>query len=199
MKKIKNSFPFFLIFLVMFFVFSSLAAAQPNNYIVGKFGGYSPASNDLTGFDTDFNGELAFGHYFNRNFATEFGVGHLQTSGTVCLDINCFTLGTQNIDATYIDGTAKLVFPFPYYYPPAYNVSSGDLYVGGGVGVYFVHDNLLGDATTPGGHILGGADFNITREVFLGLEAKYIFLKPFDQPSTDMEGFIFSRNIGYRF
>ncbi len=181
----------------MVLAFSSFSAAQ-QNYIAAKLGGYSPQSNDLSGYNTDFNGELVFGHYFNRNFATEFGVGHLQTSGIVFTGIG---LATEDIDATYLEATAKAVFPVPYYYSRGSYEPSVDFYFGGGLGVYFANDNVdaIGfsrSETVPGGHILGGADFNFDRNFFLGLEAKYIFVRAFD---TDLDGFIFTGNIGYRF
>ena len=45
----------------------------PSNYVVGKLGVYIPTSNDLSGYDTGFNGEFAFGHYFNPYLALEIG------------------------------------------------------------------------------------------------------------------------------
>ena len=49
----------------------------PSNYFVFKGGIYSPQTNDLDGFDTGFNGELAIGHYFDKNWAVELGAGVL--------------------------------------------------------------------------------------------------------------------------
>ncbi len=207
MKKTALISAIILVFsLFVFTLFPSFAAAQRNydyqpnsNYVVIKLGGYSPVSNELTGYDTGFNGEAAFGHYFNRYFATELGVGHLQTSGTAfCVALNAFC--TEDIDATYVEATAKAVFPVPYYYSRGYGPLM-DFYLGGGVGVYFANDNV--DAidfhrsdTVPGFQILGGTDFNLNRNVFLGLELKYMYAKPFD---TDIEGMIFTGNIGFRF
>ncbi len=191
------------VILAFFAFFPSFAAAQSYNgnfkynYVVAKLGVYSPISNELTDYSSDFNGEVDFGHYFSPYFATEFGVGHLQTSGTV-LTFNGF-FATEDIDATYLEATAKAVFPVPYYYSRTQPLM--DLYLGGGVGVYFANDNVdaIGFSTSdtvPGFHILGGADFNLNRDVFLGLELKYMYAKPFD---TDIEGMIFTGNIGYRF
>ena len=199
--------------LIFSAVFPSFAAAQQqgygqsgygqlDNYVEAKLGGYSPISNELTDYSTGFNGEAAFGHYFSRYFATEFGVGHLHTDGTVLVTQGQLSgqLATEDIDATYMEATAKAVFPFPYFYSRAYG-PAGDLYIGAGLGVYFAEDNV--DAidyhvsdTVPGFQIVGGTDFNLNRNVFLGFELKYMYAKPFD---TDIEGMIFSFNAGYRF
>ncbi len=187
------------VILAFFAFFPSFAAAQRNyNYVVAKLGVYSPISNELSDYSSDFNGEVDFGHYFSPYFAAEFGVGHLQTSGTVLTFSGFFA--TEDIDATYLEATAKAVFPVPYYYSRHYQPFM-DLYLGGGLGVYFANDNVdaIGFSTSdtvPGFHILGGADFNLNQNVFLGLELKYMYAKPFD---TDIEGMIFTGNIGYRF
>lgn len=190
MKKI-----FLPICVVLFFAFSSLAFAQ-SNYIVGKIGSYTPESNDLTGFDTDFTGEVAVGHYLSPNFAVEAGVGYLQTSGDVVVSDSQVFFAREDINATFLEGTAKLVFPVPYgYYSTEYRPFM-DFYVGAGGGVYFAHDNFLGNDTVGGVHVLGGVDFDVDRNFFLGLEAKYLWARPFD---TSIDGFIFSGDIGYRF
>lgn len=187
---------------ILFFAFSCPAFAQDPTYIVGKLGGYTPESSDLSGFSTEFNGELAVGHYFGRNFALEVGVGHLQTSATFFDP----TIGFYNddIDATYIDGTAKLVFPIEYYGARRYREPFMDLYIGGGGGIYFVNERIdaIGfsqNDTVPGGHVLGGVDFNIGGGGFVGLEGKYIFVKAFQTLPARLDGFIFTGNIGYKF
>ena len=188
--------------LVLFCAFPSVAAAAGQNYIVAKLGAYSPQSNDLSGYSSDFAGELAAGHYFNSNFAAEFGVGHLQTSGTVLVSNRNIFFAQEDIDATFLEATAKVVFPVPYYYSPTYySPAYMDFYAGAGVGVYFANDNVdaigFSRSDTVGGfHILGGVDFNINRDFFLGFEAKYLWAKPFD---TNLDGLIFTGNFGYRF
>nr|MDA8087208.1 outer membrane beta-barrel protein [Nitrospiraceae bacterium] len=166
----------------------------------GKFGAYTPESGDLNGFSSDFAGEAAFGHYFNDNFAAEFGVGYLQTSATF-YDPRYDIFYNEDIDATFLEATAKAVLPIPYYYPGAYSRSYMDLYAGVGAGIYFANDSIdafdFSQHETVGGfHILGGLDFNIERNFFLGLEAKYLWAKPFD---TSLDGLIFTGNFGYRF
>ena len=51
------------------------------NYVVVKGGIYSPQTSDLDGFNTGFNGEAAFGHYFDKNWAIEASAGNFETSG----------------------------------------------------------------------------------------------------------------------
>ncbi|MDA8387267.1 MAG: outer membrane beta-barrel protein [Nitrospiraceae bacterium] len=185
------------LFLLSLLSFARGAAAE-QNYIEGKLGVYSPESNDLSGFSSDFAGEAAFGHYFNRNVAAEFGVGYLRTSAVEFDRVNDIFV-TEDINATFITGTVKLVFPVPYYYPQSYPYF--DLYAGAGVGLYFANDNIdvLGlhqNDTVGGFHILGGADFNIDRNFFLGFEGKYLWARPFD---TNIDGLVFTGNFGYRF
>ena len=62
----------------------SLPAQAQNkmpNYVVVKGGIYSPQTSDLNGFNTGFNGEAAFGRYFDRNWAIEGSTGNFETSG----------------------------------------------------------------------------------------------------------------------
>ncbi|MDA8157496.1 MAG: outer membrane beta-barrel protein [Actinomycetota bacterium] len=179
----------------------SAPAFAGRTYIVGKLGGYTPESSDLSGFSTDFNGELAIGNYLTRNIAVELGVGHLQTSSTFFDP----TVGyfDEDIDATYIDGTVKLVFPIEYAGYRRLEEPFMDLYVGGGGGIYFADDNA--DAigfhqsdTAGGGHVLGGMDFNLGGGAFLGAETKYIFVQAFQKLPTKLDGFIFTVNLGYK-
>lgn len=190
-----------LVSAIAVFAFPSFASAE-QNYIVGKLGVYSPESSDLTdfGFSSDFAGGVAVGHYFNPNFAVEAGVGHLQTSATE-FDAAGNIFVNEDIDATFIEATAKLVFPIPYFYYATRYRPAMDLYVGAGGGVYFANDDIdaigFHQSDTVGGfHVLGGADFNIDRHFFLGFELKYLWAKPF---ATRIDGLIFSGNFGYRF
>ncbi|MDA8174414.1 MAG: hypothetical protein M0018_07485 [Nitrospiraceae bacterium] len=189
---------------VLVLMFSAPAFAG-RTYIVGKLGGYTPESSDLSGFSTDFNGELAIGNYLTRNIAVELGVGHLQTSEATFDPATGFFTGNEDIDATYVEGTAKLVFPINYYGNRRLEEPFMDLYVGGGGGVYFANDSNIGGTgisqseTVGGGHVLGGMDFSLGGGAFLGAETKYIFVKAFQTLPTRLDGFIFTANIGYKF
>ena len=210
-KKIKTvslSVPLFFlfIFLMPVLMFPSTASArQKKNYIVGKLGAYSPGSSDLSGFSSDFSGGFALGHYFNRNFATEFEFGYFQTSGTVLVSNNERFFAQDDINATFLAATAKLVFPVPYYYSPSYRTSYINFYVGAGAGVYFANENIdaigvSASDTVPGAHILGGADFNLNSNFFLGLEIKYLWARPdLVLGKTSLDGLIFSGAFGYNF
>ncbi len=69
------------------------------NYVVGKLGAYIPTSNDLSGYDTGFNSEFAFGHYFNPYLAIELGAGYFQTEGNVTVVYPGATYqGNENIE-----------------------------------------------------------------------------------------------------
>ncbi len=52
------------------------------NYLVLKGGIYAPQNEKLVNFDTGFNGELAFGRYFNKNLALELASGYFKTRAT---------------------------------------------------------------------------------------------------------------------
>jgi hypothetical protein len=60
--------------------FPAQAENKTPNYIVLKGGIYSPQTDDLNGFNTGFNGEITYGHYFDKNWAIEAGIGYFETS-----------------------------------------------------------------------------------------------------------------------
>lgn len=203
----KNKNPLFTLFVLSFlFLFltpsQALARMRRNNYIVGKLGAYTPESSDLSGFDSGFTGEFDIGRYLNRNFAVEGGFGYLETylPAVFYFNQNQF-FPEDDIDATYLEATAKAVFPIPLYY--AYARPAINLYAGAGLGVYFAHESIDGpsaDDTVAGFHVLGGGDFNVNRRFFVGPEFKYIFARPdLVFGKTSLDGFIFTINFGYRF
>ncbi len=179
-----------------------------------KLGIYSPESDELTDdthFDTGWTGEISFGRYFHRNFAVELGVGYLETDGD---DANFRAPGAYGADleirAIPVTLTAKGVLP----------LRNVDLFAAIGVGFYFVmadadvttypigSDSFDDDDIVFGFHGGLGANFNITQNIFIGMEGKYLWARPefegtilgrrweFD---ADLDGFTITINIGYRF
>jgi opacity protein-like surface antigen len=168
--------------LLCLFVLSSSAIAEaesfllPYNYVVAKLGIYSPTSNDLNGFSTGFNGELAFGHYLNPYFAIELGVGYAQTNGdvTVVYPYGAKYPGSEKIEITPLTASLRLSYPVNRWV---------ELYGIGGIGAYFVNDHIdisnhgeISDNTTAfGGQLGGGINFNLTTNFFIGAECKYVW------------------------
>ena len=188
--------------------------AETPYYFTLKLGIYSPESDELTNdthFDTGWTGEISFGRHFHRNFAMELGVGYLETNGgdadLVAPDVYRADFEIRAIPLTL---TAKGVLP----------LKNVDLFAAAGVGLYFVmaeadvtmfavgNDSFDDDDTVFGFHGVIGANFNITQNIFIGLEGKYLWARPefegtilgqrweFD---ADLDGFTITVNIGYRF
>ena len=179
------------------------AFAGPPNYVVLKGGIYSPGHEDMTAvangdFGVGFNGEVAFGHYFTPNIALELGVGYLQSKSATYLDNGVST----SIDISSIPVTLSIkgVIPFP----------QGEVYalVGGGAYISSI-DWKQGTTESKDGTAFGfqagiGGSYNVTQEVYLGLEGKYFWAQPeFKWASgTDkvhIDGFQGTINLGFRF
>ncbi len=147
-----------------------------NNYVVGKLGVYIP-TNDLSDHDTGFNGEFAFGHYFNPYLAVEIGVGYFQTEGDVTVVYpGAKYHGDEKIEVTPLTASLRISMPINIWL---------ELYGIGGIGAYFVNDHInvsnyyhdyISDNTTAfGAHLGGGLNYNITRNLFVGAEGKYVW------------------------
>ena len=180
---------------VLLVVIAVPSFAAPPNYVALKLGGYFPQDDDLDNFDSGFNMEFALGHYFNPNVALEFSVGYLETSGSeagVNADITSYPILLS----------IKAVAP----------ISGGELYALAGGGVYITNldasalgVNVSSDDNPFGFHLGVGGNFNLSPNVFLGLEAKYFWVKSsFDllgvtSVDVHMDGIQATANIGYRF
>jgi opacity protein-like surface antigen len=183
------------------------------NYVTFKGGIYSPESDDLEDFDTGFNVEIAFGHYFHRNLALELGVGYFETEATFS-GFDPILFGSwreeDEITAIPLTLTAKGVLP----------LRNVDIFAAAGIGLYFVHGeadistsafgsfSFDDDDTVFGFHLGLGGNFNITENIFLGIEGKYLWAEAEFEESVfgvpieldaDLEGFTVTGNIGFRF
>jgi len=178
------------------------------NYVVAKAGAYFPQENwdvlDLGYFeyslDTGFNGELAYGHYFNRNWALELGVGYFYTSGDDVL--GGVVSSKSSMDVMPLTVAIKGIIP----------VDKFEIYGLGGIGAYFVwaDEKVNGirfndDDIVFGGFLGAGVNYNITPTAFIGLEGKYLwtdkasFSDGLLNTKQKLDGWIATFNLGFRF
>jgi opacity protein-like surface antigen len=168
------------------------AGKKPENYVVAAAGGYFPQAGDVDDFDAGFNGALSFGHYLSPGFAFEFGTGYFTTSGS--LKVPGGSERGVDISAVPLLLTLKGLYPAGDFEP----------YAAVGVGVYFVKTEVSGgkddDEARVGFHTGLGANYNLTREIFAGVEGRVLFLRI--RPSGEslrLDGITLTANLGYRF
>ena len=192
-------------------LFSGPAAeAQTSNYAVLKAGAYFPNSGDLNGFNTGFNGEVAYGHYFNKNIAGELGLGYFQSSGNGSASGTGFN-ASANGDIYSVPLTIALKAIYP--------VEKWELYAIGGMGVYFCNAEMNGSITrgiftfigsessnsaSLGGFLGAGANLNMDQNWFIGMEGKYLWTTPEftfvgQNINVHFDGWILTGNLGFRF
>ena len=182
-----------------------------SDYFALKFGQYTP-TGDLDDIESGSNVEVSFGTYFSENFSFETSVGFLKADETFTYFVS--GIGTVSekdaISATPILFTLKGHIPFKVV----------ELYGGVGIGMYFATIEI--DIDTPigslyffdsddifGYHFLAGINFNITEQLFLGIEGKIfktndLSFSDTDQGITlfgdmDLDGYTISGQIGFRF
>ncbi len=182
---------------VLFSVYSLVPAHAkplPPNSATLKLGGYFPQHGDLDGFDSGFNGEIALGHLVAPGFGFEGAVGYFKTKGDIVTPLGP---ATQTFKVVPVTLSLKGQTFFQQFEP----------YIEAGIGVYFIDDEISGagvsaseNDTQVGLHLGLGANFNVTRQVFLGLEGKYLWLKT-DSFGADvrMDGVTLTGNVGIRF
>ncbi len=192
---------FAAVLAVLLSVFTLIPAqAKPlsPNYATLKLGGYFPQHSDLDGFDSGFNGEISLGHLVAPGFAVEGGLGYFVTEG--------------DFVAPGIDVSEKFkVMPLTLSLKGQTFFEQFEPYVEAGIGVYFIEDEISGtlggvtgseseNDTQVGFHLGLGANYNVTRQLFLGLEGKYLWVKT-DTFDVDvrLNGITLTGNIGFRF
>jgi opacity protein-like surface antigen len=164
------------------------------HYMTFKPGAYFPQSGDLSGFSTGFNGEVALGHRFNENFATEIGAGFFRTdnsfnnSGSV-QGLNFSTNEKVTVDVIPVVLTFKGIIP----------VEKFDFFGLGGIGIYHVSADVKSTVsagglssetstsdtnTVFGVHAGLGFHYNISPRWFLGAEGKYLWTNETDLKNT---------------
>jgi len=178
--------------------FSDIVRAQDvtlhkSNYLVLKTG-VSFLGDDFKdlGLDWGFYSEFVYGHYFTQNLALEGGVGY-------CHDGDSEHGMRSAMHCLPIILTAKGVLP----------LDKVELYAGAGGALYLtrleheVFGQKLADdrESILGGHLVLGANFDISRRFLVGLEGKYIFTQKgdFDGIRANMNEFVALLNLGMRF
>ncbi len=186
---------------VLFPVFalcSAHAKPLPANSVTLKAGGYFPQHGDLDNFDSGFNGEISFGHLVAPGFGVEGGIGYFETKG-------------EAVEPPFSASAKFKVIPLTLSLKGQTFFQQFEPYVEAGIGVYFIDAEVSGvDALGPfsesdndtqvGFHLGLGANFNVTRQMFLGLEGRYLWLKT-DAFDTDarMDGITLTGSVGFRF
>jgi opacity protein-like surface antigen len=204
---LKTASAFAGILTVALMGFGSLAYAEdgkPSNYVAFKGGMYSPSSNfDLDNFNggstthfdgkTGVDGELAIGHYFLPFLAAELGAGYFQTKGSASAQP-----GETMLRVVPVVATGKLILPLGIFEP----------YGEFGIGAYFTKLEVTGNTgnfngsseITYGLHAGAGFNVNVSKNVFVGLEGRYLWAKPsFGGQDVKIEGFTTTANLGLRF
>lgn len=177
---------------------------KPANYVVLKGGIYSPSmSYELDTFNggnrrhldnkTGFTGELAFGHYFLPIFALELGAGYFESKGSPAAQS-----GETKLKVVPVTASGKILLPIGPVEP----------YGMFGIGAYFTKLDVSGNIynfsssskITGGLHAGAGININITGNIFLGVEGRYLWTRPsFGGQDVKMDGFHTTADIGFRF
>jgi len=185
------------VLVVSFSVFTLVPAhAKPlsPNYATLKLGGYFPQHSDLKDFDSGFDGEISLGRIVAPGFAVEGGIGYFETKGE------------SSVPGIIANGKFK-VMPLTLSLKAQTFFEQFEPYAEAGIGVYFIESEISGlfgsesDRDTQVGFHLGlGGNYNVTRQIFLGLEGKYIWVKT-DVFGVDarLDGITLTGNIGLRF
>jgi outer membrane protein W len=200
--------------LICLFPFSSFGQ-DSLNYFAVKGGIYSPTGDlDDFNFDTAFNGEIAYGRYLNPNLALEIGVGYFKSDASIS--------GVDPIfGGSYTEEDEIKVIPIILSGKGIYPSGNFELYGEIGIGIYLadfegvVTHTVLGtvrlddDDTVFGVNLGVGVNYNITEKVFIGVEGKYILTTDAEFQGTalgvpfkvesDLNGFILTGNLGFRF
>ena len=180
------------------------AEDNPANYLALKGGIYSPStSHDINNFNggstshldskTGFAGEVAIGHYFLPFLAVELGSGYFESKGSPAAEP-----GSTKLKVVPVVATGKVLLPIGPFEP--YGLF--------GVGAYFTrldvdgnNGNFHGSSdVTYGLHAGAGFNINFSKQVFAGVEGKYLWAEPsFGGQHVRLDGFITTADLGFRF
>lgn len=196
----KTAFALFLVLAVALIgIAPSVSVAEnPSNYVVLKGGLYSPSKDfdiGATHFELDdgFVAEVAVGHYFAPIFATEFGVGYFESKASPAVPA-----GEVKFKVVPVTLTGKVLFPLGPIEP----------YGEFGIGGYITEAEVSGTignftGSTKGVfalHAGGGVNVNVARNLFLGVEGRYLWAKPsFGGQDIKLDGFTVTADLGFRF
>ncbi len=197
----------FVIILVLAFLVPINVFAQSPMYVEFKPGIYSPQSSDLDGFDTGFNGEFVFGFRFNPYIAVELGFGYFNTEGEKTV-VRGSAVSRKSFDIDVWPFTLTLKGILPYKKWEFFGLAGGGIYsVSVPYDVDGYHHNPYPYYYSDydyvwGGYLGAGIHYNITRNIFLGVEGKYLWTEEAKFTSVDnfkLDGIISTAVIGFRF
>jgi len=177
---------------------------NPSNYVLLKGGAYSPSlSHDVNNFNggstthldskTGFAGEVAYGHYFLPFLAVELGAGYFQSKNSPVAQP-----GNTMLRVVPLVATGKVLLPLGIFEP--YGLF--------GIGAYITDLDVHGNTgnfrgsteITYGLHAGAGFNINFTKNMFAGLEGKYLWAEPsFGGQHIRLDGFLTTADIGFRF
>jgi len=180
------------------------AEEKPVNYLELKGGIYSPSlSHDIDNFNggsttrldskTGFAGEVAMGHYFLPFLAVELGAGYFESKGSPAA-----APGEAKLKVVPLVATGKALLPLGMLEP--YGLF--------GIGAYITRLDVSGNTGNFGGstdvtygmHAGAGLNINFSRNVFAGVEGKYLWAEPsFGGQHVRLDGFVTTADIGFRF
>ena len=192
----------------------SVMGADKGFSLAVKPGIYIP-QKDLKDFDTGFNGEVAVAYKFFPNLAVEAGIGYFKTQNTI---------SESGPDYLLRDKSRIKVIPLTVSMKGILPVDKWEFYGLGGIGEYFVkgkdsiggtigsiNGNASGGDTDRvfGAHLGLGVNYNITSNLFVGAEGKYLWTRHTNL-SDDVSGVSITEKfrlngilttavIGYRF
>jgi outer membrane protein W len=189
---------------------SSTTQEYPSNYILLKGGMYSPSSSfdidNAIGANTSVNagrvrmdsktgfaGEVAVGHYFLPMLAIELGGGYFESEGSTAAQP-----GETKLRVVPLIATAKVFLPLGIFEPfglagiGAY-ITDMDVRINNG-------NSRTSTEVTYGFHAGAGFNINFSKQIFAGLEGKYLWAEPsFGGDHIKLDGFVTTANLGYRF
>jgi len=183
---------------------SASAEEKPANYIALKGGIYSPTlSHDVNDFNngstthldskTGFAGEVAVGHYFLPMLALELGAGYFQSKGSPAAEP-----GDTMLKVVPLVATGKVLLPLGIFEPYGlFGIGAyvTDLDVSGNTGNFHGSTKI-----TYGLHGGAGFNINVSNNVFVGVEGKYLWAEPsFGGQHIRLDGFITTADLGFRF
>jgi outer membrane protein W len=189
---------------------ASSAQEFPSNYVLLKGGMYSPSmsfdidnaigantsvNNGRVRMDskTGFAGEVAMGHYFLPMLAIELGAGYFESKGSPAAQA-----GETKLRVVPLIATAKVFLPLGIFEP--FGLA--------GIGAYITDldvrinngNSHSSSEVTYGFHAGAGFNINFNKQIFAGLEGKYLWAEPsFGGDHVKLDGFITTANLGFRF
>lgn len=205
-RRQKHIFALFVLLVAAMTVQSpsvALAESLPDYFVI-KVGYYSPNQDfSLNDFNTagarteleskeGFDGEIAFGHYLAPIFGIEFGAGYFESKSSPAIEP-----GETMLKVVPVQLSAKLFLPLGVFEP----------YGEFGIGAYFTKLDVNGNLgnfsgsskVTYGLHGGVGVNINFTKDLFVGLEGRYIQAKPeYGGQPIKLDGYTATLNLGFR-